>query len=194
MTTYKKLNHKHKCVICNKIYYRYRKITKYCSRECFNKSERWNKNLTKYTDERVAKYAKKLINHKCYKSKIRNKNISKSLIGKKTWLGKKHKPETKIKISLKQSGEKIFTGFKKSERHRHMNSPEYINWRNSVFKRDNYTCQDCGKTNCYIEAHHKKSYAKYPNLRLQINNGITYCKKCHIKHDEIRGKFKDGNI
>jgi len=65
-------------------------------------------------------------------------------------------------------------------------SVEYKKWRDSVFERDNYTCQDCGKHGCYIEAHHIKSFADYIDLRYVIDNGITYCKKCHGKNDKYR--------
>ena len=42
---------------------------------------------------------------------------------------------------------------------------EYVNWRNLIFKRDNYTCQECGICNgqgksIYLEAHHIKPFAK----------------------------------
>lgn len=59
------------------------------------------------------------------------------------------------------------------------NYPEYEEWRKSVFERDNYTCQKCNVRGGDLEAHHINSYKEYPDLRLDINNGITLCKKCH---------------
>jgi hypothetical protein len=87
-------------------------------------------------------------------------------------------------------------------------------WRNKVFKRDNYQCQNCGDNKGNnLNAHHKKEF----NLILQdflqeynqfspyedketlvrlatkwkpfwdVNNGITYCKKCH--KEVHNGKF-----
>ena len=58
-------------------------------------------------------------------------------------------------------------------------SKEYQNWRESVFKRDKYTCQVCESIGHTLNAHHIKTFNNYPKLRLDINNGITLCKKCH---------------
>jgi len=64
-----------------------------------------------------------------------------------------------------------------------------VYWRKSVKRRDNYVCQDCGldgKIACRgcnekpeMHADHIKSWAKYPDHRFDIDNGITLCKKCH---------------
>jgi 5-methylcytosine-specific restriction endonuclease McrA len=58
-------------------------------------------------------------------------------------------------------------------------SLEYREWREAVFKRDDYTCQACGKTGCYIEADHVMSFSEYPDLRYEALNGRTLCKPCH---------------
>ena len=71
-------------------------------------------------------------------------------------------------------------GGRKRNKHS-LTNPKYKKWRNAVFKRDNYICQKCHKNKKYLEAHHIKSWAKYPELRYDINNGITLCEKCHKK-------------
>lgn len=64
-------------------------------------------------------------------------------------------------------------------------SIEFNILRKSIFERDNWTCQSCGKRGgIYLHAHHILSFAKFPQLRFAINNGITLCKKCHKKIHE----------
>lgn len=65
--------------------------------------------------------------------------------------------------------------------HRIRESSEYKQWRKSVFIKDKYTCQHCGKTGGNLNAHHIKPFSLYPDMRFDINNGITLCRECHIK-------------
>ena len=59
------------------------------------------------------------------------------------------------------------------------NSEEYRIWRTAVFERDSFTCQLCRKVGGKLNAHHIKPFAKCPDLRTDINNGITLCEECH---------------
>lgn len=59
------------------------------------------------------------------------------------------------------------------------NSKEYKHWREEVFKRDDYTCQVCGKRGCKLQAHHLENFADNPKLRFNISNGTTMCFECH---------------
>jgi 5-methylcytosine-specific restriction endonuclease McrA len=56
---------------------------------------------------------------------------------------------------------------------------EYKEWRSQVYERDNYTCQCCEIRGGNLNAHHIRNFADYPELRLDINNGITLCDNCH---------------
>lgn len=60
-------------------------------------------------------------------------------------------------------------------------SAEYKLWRKAIFERDDYTCQVCGQRGVKLNAHHKKPYAYFPDLRYSIDNGITLCISCHQK-------------
>lgn len=65
-------------------------------------------------------------------------------------------------------------------------SNEYKNWRNSVFIRDMYKCQECGAISkkgesCILHAHHIVPFSIDAKLRFELNNGITLCSKCHSK-------------
>ncbi len=65
-------------------------------------------------------------------------------------------------------------------------SAEFKQWRDAVFERDNWTCQKCGAKSgkgkeVYLEGHHIKSFAKYPELRFEVSNGQTLCLTCHKK-------------
>lgn len=66
-------------------------------------------------------------------------------------------------------------------------SSEHNIWRVAVFKRDGFKCQVCGIKKTPLNAHHKKAFCDFPELRLDINNGITLCIKCHKEEHEKNG-------
>lgn len=111
------------------------------------------------------------------------KKISEGHKGLISWhkdknLSEEHK--SKISKAHKKRWDKI--GRKKYKRYIHSTKTiKYKQWRTAVFKRDNFTCQKCGITKCCLEAHHIKSWAKYPKSRYKLNNGLTLCQKCHLK-------------
>jgi len=50
-------------------------------------------------------------------------------------------------------------------------------WSKAVRKRDDNQCQICGKTN--VQSHHIFPKISYPELSLNINNGVTLCVEHH---------------
>ena len=75
-------------------------------------------------------------------------------------------------------------------------SIEYRQWRNRVFERDGYKCRACGQIGGKLNAHHIKYFAKHPELRLDINNGITLCEECHrrIHNGTLGYAYKTSNF
>jgi len=52
-------------------------------------------------------------------------------------------------------------------------------WRESVFARDNWTCQKYGIRGGKLCPHHIQNFAQFPELRFAIDNGTTLSVKAH---------------
>lgn len=67
--------------------------------------------------------------------------------------------------------------------------------RINILKRDNYLCRECiryGKTTGATTVHHVKPLEFNYDLRLDSNNLISLCGKCHDKmHDRTNNKLTD---
>lgn len=114
-----------------------------------------------------------------------------------------HSTETINKIQNKR---KLFydkLGRKTNLSDRLKKTEKYKLWRKSVFERDNYTCQECGKKGVYLQAHHIFSKSKLIELNnndydkcikdekmWEVSNGLTLCKICH-KKTESYGVFRN---
>lgn len=70
-------------------------------------------------------------------------------------------------------------------------SIEWKQWRESVFERDNYTCQECNVKGSELTPHHILRKSHYPDLIFNQDNGITLCRKCHDKTINNEFKFVD---
>lgn len=161
------------CIVCNKRFnvYPYQvKNAKYCSRKCHNESMKksipWNK-------DKIGVYSKKSI-----------KKMSESRIGKSPW--NKNKPHFKISgkkhWNWKGGISPIYDIIRKCFKYR--------KWRELVYKRDNYTCQECGQFGGNLCVHHIKSFAFFPELKYEQDNCITLCNECHKNTDNYLGKAK----
>ena len=125
--------------------------------------------------------------------------LSESHKGEKNgFYGKRHTTETRDILSAKNTGEnnpnfgkrgKESNGWKGGLTPRMQalrNTRSYKNWRESVYERDDHTCQECGARShsgnpVYLNAHHINPIKDNKNTLLifDIDNGITLCKGCH---------------
>lgn len=55
----------------------------------------------------------------------------------------------------------------------------HAKWVRAVLSRDMATCRECGAKDVELHAHHIKSYKDFPDLRFEVDNGLTLCFKCH---------------
>ena len=103
--------------------------------------------------------------------------------GKPSWVkGKKWPEEVRRKNSEAHKGVKsyLWKGGISKENKLIRESIDYKLWRETVFKRDDYTCVWCGdKTGGNLNADHIKPFALFPELRFAIDNGRTLCVPCH---------------
>ena len=109
------------------------------------------------------------------------------------WMtGKKQTKETRLKKSfigkrrVAEGNHNFWKGGITPEVRRIRTSVEYKLWRDSVFIRDDYTCQWCGARcgngkKVYLHADHIQLFSTHPELRFAIDNGRTLCKECHYK-------------
>jgi len=92
-----------------------------------------------------------------------------------------NRAEVKERRSNRQRGSSHWNwkGGISGENHLARCSYRFREWRESVFERDNYTCQNCGLRGVFLHPHHVLSFAKYPEIRFDVDNGKTLCIDCH---------------
>lgn len=169
------------CLVCNKRFpYRdtlkvrsYNGVSsvnsKYCSKICLDKSliER-NKNKIWTNEDRK---------HHAELAKVR-------------FTGRQHTLEHREKASINNRGSKshFWKGGITKGNQKDRATLKLKEWRRQVFIRDDFTCQGCYIKGGRLEAHHIKSWAKYPEFRYELSNGQTLCKECHKLTDNYKNK------
>lgn len=112
--------------------------------------------------------------------------LSKAHLGQRAW--NKGKPVEKLRGDAHWN----WKGGVSSERHLAANSVEWKKWREEVFKRDGYSCVDCGHRG-YLEPHHIIPVRSDKSKLFDITNGITLCRPCHMatfrKEIELSGVY-----
>lgn len=134
----------------------------------------------KYSGENSYWYGKK-------RSREEKKHLSKVRRELGLWKGSNN-PRYKNPLQGEENGRWKGGITPKSEKIR--NSKEYIQWRDSVYEKDDYTCQYCGDSKGgNLEAHHIENFSENEKQRFVLSNGITLCKKHH--NPIFKGSFHD---
>lgn len=174
------------CPICNKEFTTYTDSQKCCSVECSSKSQMNRKVLKcKNCNSEFERTASEIF----WSNQRGCENIFCSSKCKQEYhIGKNHPNWIEDRTQIKNTNNTIRW------------SKEMCDWRKTIYKRDNYTCQMCGnrssKDNAIIlNAHHIERFADNEDLRFDINNGITLCEDCHKltygKEKDFEEQFKN---
>ena len=172
-----------KCKICGKIFevQKHRKNTaKYCSNRCrIADKENWKKILSRRAKKRFSNPE----NHPCFgkpKSEETKEKIRKKILARKERDGFINSPANRKKQSKRMSGKNHHNwqnGISKEQYAFEFNNE----LKEKIRKRDNYTCQLCGKTQeeelkRKLTVHHM-DYDKKNSIE---ENLITLCNSCNI--------------
>jgi len=124
------------------------------------------------------------------------------------WLGKRPPDHVYEAVRLAHLGKPPRNkgkGTRTILRKRIKNLQKYKKWRMSVFERDKYTCQECGKRGGELNPHHIIPFSLILNrfgiktlkqaekcaLLWDVNNGMTLCRECHKLTDTWGVNAKD---
>jgi hypothetical protein len=114
--------------------------------------------------------------------------------------GKKRSIETKIKMQqnsywlgkigdLHPTYKKNLSIYDRKLLLRSRKISQYIQWKEQILQRDNYTCQKCGSKK-HLHVHHINNFNNFKEQRTDINNGITLCFECHLsKNNSIHNLY-----
>lgn len=112
----------------------------------------------------------------CLQKEIASKFNTGNILSQKT---KKRIAKSKIGKHIGKDNPNYNPNLTEKDRMDRRSIPGYNDWRECVYKLDNYTCHSCGQIGGSLNAHHIESYNNNPELRTEVSNGITLCETCH---------------
>lgn len=197
------------CLHCNDIYFKRVNTSKkswskqkFCSIKCTDDSKK-NKQLSYLKGTQFKKgvkpwnFGKKdLSTSKRMRENNPMKRTEVKLKSSISHKGKKLTIETRLKQSkihkqrVQNGLHNFYIDGRTSKNQNLRKSMEYKVWRTLVFQRDGWTCQTCGLLGGRLNAHHIRQWSKFPELRFEVNNGVTLCEECHRLTDSYPQSLK----
>lgn len=171
-------------------------LGKYCSKKCSNISQKGSirPHSKEWEEKRLAAVRANTFKYKGKPNPASKRTIKIAL----AVLNKKRKedPEKYAKKAILNlpkdvSGEKNpnFNDWatKKSKSFRTINSSKFDKWRTKVLDRDNHMCRMCGCSG-KLDAHHIIPLCQTTITAFLVMNGVSLCRKCHVKTDSFGGR------
>lgn len=158
-------------------------------RKKISDSKKWKQTWLgkKHSEATKKKMSERMKNNplKYWLWKKRDPLTTKKIVESRKWY--KASEETRIKqsVSMKKT---LNTNSKKTKYLENQSIRWWIDiklWRESVFKRDDWTCQKCKNKWLKLNAHHILNFSSHEELRFAIDNWITFCKDCHKEFHNI---------
>ena len=121
-----------------------------------------------------------------HKQKISNTRLSLNIPSWNKGLTKAENSD-RVSYGCKNENHWNWKGGISSEKIKLRQTSEYKLWRKKCFQRDNYSCQDCGLSECYLNVHHIIPFSLLVDTNqnlFNLENGITLCKLCHKKRHQ----------
>jgi hypothetical protein len=170
---------------------RYSKMYKGKSRPNFSKEKHplWGKHHSEESKKQMSASHLGKFSLKQLEAAKRNGLKSRG-IKKEPWVGKKISEGKRGKPNLGNRGEKsyMWKGGISPERDKIRHSLKYRKWSWSVMKRDSFKCNKSGEIGGKLVVHHILNFSDYPELRFEMDNGITLSKVAHEEFHKIYGK------
>lgn len=156
----------------------------YCGRSCYHKSRR-----SSYT----GKTSK--VNYTCTYCGGVFKQYKSQMKGKKyTYCGIECKDKHNGDLFRGENHHRWNPELTEEQRIQRRKNQDYIQWRESVYERDDYTCQCCeDNKGGNLVAHHILNFSEHEDLMYEITNGITLCDVCHKEFHDNYGYTKNNS-
>ena len=180
------------------------KRRKYCTQKCYQAHANYSRNIKDHTGtvfnnlefiEQGTRYGKDKQQKcfwvvKCYCGKLFETRPARIFSGKTKSCGcyrKKHSSE-QAKKRIGELHPNWNPNLTDEQRISKRDVSVAVDWRNSVYQRDHYTCKVCDKVGGKLNAHHLDGWNWCEEKRFDIDNGITLCEKCHNNFHSVYSK------